>query len=555
MSFCNELRRNVAGMFAQVQQPLARELANTALAKAEKAESPQKVVEIFRELGTTLIAVEGEDHTISFLLQTFLSDEEKRIERAASEALRPEYQTPPENVERIVVKEVAPQVQKTVEEPTSHSILDSSSPALAMIFQQLSTKDKGSLFQAVAVQQTNRMRAEVLPQIISTLLPLALDLEARIHYAMVFRNSLPSPEIFRERGEAEKKGDKETVRQLDAEIVAAYRRLINLNLETKWSALPEWVKALFGNIDNSGTLQSPESFKSALIAIRAHNLVRLLEDPKLEKVGIVRNRFDLSTKQKLINAGGAVAEWLHEKGATIDCLSLWQAKLTSLPLEVTKCTNLTCLFLWDNHLSTLPPQIGNLTSLTKLCMNKNRLTFLPAEIGNLRQLVELELSENTLTALPSEIGQCSEMQRLDIQHNSLNSLPVEIWNLCNLTSLYIDNNNFTSLPSDIGKLRKLELLTMAYNNLTSLPQEIWTLCKVWHLNLSHNHITALSSEIGKCEQLYRLYISFNDLTSLPDEIGTLSRLTEFWAGSNPLTSQPAWFNELRKRQVMGDYDR
>ncbi|EAZ92816.1 COR domain-containing protein [Crocosphaera chwakensis] len=178
-------------------------------------------------------------------------------------------------------------------------------------------------------------------------------------------------------------------------------------------------------------------------------------------------------------------------------LSLSFKKLTSLPPEIGKLTNLTSLSVLGNQLTNLPSEIGNLYNLTSLYLEKNQLTNLPSEIGNLTKLNIFYLEKNQLTNLPSEIGNLYNLTSLHLSGNQLTNLPPEIGNLYDLTSLYLENNQLTNLPREIGKLHKLTSLYLSGNQLTNLPPEIGNLDNLISLVIRNNQITNLPPEIER----------------------------------------------------------
>ena len=66
-------------------------------------------------------------------------------------------------------------------------------------------------------------------------------------------------------------------------------------------------------------------------------------------------------------------------------------------------TSLECLTLNDNQLTSVPAEIGQLTSLEELWLNDNKLTSVPAEIGQLTSLKGLYLHDNKLTSAGAAI--------------------------------------------------------------------------------------------------------------------------------------------------------
>lgn len=62
----------------------------------------------------------------------------------------------------------------------------------------------------------------------------------------------------------------------------------------------------------------------------------------------------------------------------------------------------TRLDLSFKKLTSLPPEIAKLTNLSQLDLSGNQLTSLPPEITKLTNLISLDLYNNQLTSLPSE---------------------------------------------------------------------------------------------------------------------------------------------------------
>ncbi|WP_016952822.1 COR domain-containing protein [Anabaena sp. PCC 7108] len=153
-------------------------------------------------------------------------------------------------------------------------------------------------------------------------------------------------------------------------------------------------------------------------------------------------------------------------------LHLSVRKLSSLPAEIGKLTNLQFLDLSYNRLSSLSPEIGQLTNLRTLDLSDNQLSSLSPEIGQLTNLRTLYLSDNQLSSLPPEIGQLTNLRTLYLRNNQLRSLPPEIGQLTNLRTLDLRNNQLRSLPPEIGQLIHLKQLELQGNEIINLPPEI-----------------------------------------------------------------------------------
>ena len=127
--------------------------------------------------------------------------------------------------------------------------------------------------------------------------------------------------------------------------------------------------------------------------------------------------------------------------------------LTTLPIDRFSET-LTEVLLGSNKLTSLPPEFAKLSNLEKLDLSYNQFTSLPTEIFNLRNLKELNISGNPMKTIPPAIGQLTNLEQLDLMDlPNLKQLPSEIGNLKKLKEI---NLIWNKLPDDeIKKLKKL----------------------------------------------------------------------------------------------------
>lgn len=122
-------------------------------------------------------------------------------------------------------------------------------------------------------------------------------------------------------------------------------------------------------------------------------------------------------------------------------LDLTYNEFRSLPLAITELINLTYLAFEKprtyilpnrpkvgNRLTTLPPEIARLTNLTHLYVGAVRLRSLPLELTGLRHLIELDLSYNNLTSVPPEITRLTNLKFLDLSGNPLPVSPEALAN-------------------------------------------------------------------------------------------------------------------------------
>jgi len=227
--------------------------------------------------------------------------------------------------------------------------------------------------------------------------------------------------------------------------------------------------------------------------------------------------------------------------ADAQTLDLSGLRLTALPAEVGRLTNLQTLYLSDNQLTALPAELGQLTNLELLNLSGNQMTALPAWLGQLTNLQRLELSRNQLTALPTELGQLTNLRELELSGNQLTWLPAELGQLTNLQRLDLSDNQLTALPALLGRLTRLQMLDLRFNRLTVLPAELGQLT---NLRWLHLQLTTLPAWLGQLTNLELLDLSGNQLTALPAELGQLTNLRELDLSDNQLTALPAWLGQL-----------
>lgn len=219
----------------------------------------------------------------------------------------------------------------------------------------------------------------------------------------------------------------------------------------------------------------------------------------------------------------------------LDCsYTLENIKLKSLPIEISKLTNLTILYCNNNEITYLQPEINKLTKLTELHCNHNKLKNLPSEIGQLYNLTELHCHHNQLNKLPSEIGNLTNLTVLVCSDNQLIKIPPEIGKLTNLSEFYCSNNKLVYLPHEIGQLINLTDLICNNNKLTSLPQEIGQMSNLNYIECYNNKIKCLPSEIGQLHNLIEININNNKLKTLPFQITQLLRLYRIFYNNNPI---------------------
>ena len=145
------------------------------------------------------------------------------------------------------------------------------------------------------------------------------------------------------------------------------------------------------------------------------------------------------------------------KNKNISMLNLFDCKIKTFPLSITKFLNLKRLNLTKNQLEKIPDSIGELKKLKILYAGWNNLKEIPDSIGDLNALEKLDFNFNKLITLPNTIGNLIGLKRMYIFGNPFKALPNSLINLVN-TEFYIKREHLQLLSKD----KKLRFLCEPY---------------------------------------------------------------------------------------------
>ena len=214
----------------------------------------------------------------------------------------------------------------------------------------------------------------------------------------------------------------------------------------------------------------------------------------------------------------ALARIYEAKKSNASKLDLSNLKLTEIPSDLSKLSQLTNLNLRENQLTEIKG-LEKLVKLTELDLSYNKLTEIKG-LEKLTQLAQLGLPENQLTAIKG----------LD--------------NLTQLTDLNLSRNQLTEIKG-LEKLTRLTWLEIYSNQITDITS-LENLTQLKTIFMSTNQLTDIKS-LEKLTLLRRLWLSDNKLTELPRFLLNLN-IPISWAGSssneeiclanNPFTNPP-----------------
>lgn len=145
-------------------------------------------------------------------------------------------------------------------------------------------------------------------------------------------------------------------------------------------------------------------------------------------------------------------------------LTLIGLEIRSISPEISYLTNLKAMRFRSNQIQELPYGIGNLCkSLRVIDFSMNRLSCLPCDFSKLTNVTDLVMDENRFRHFPQEILSMNSIRFLELSMNQIEVMPSEICKLSLLCSLDIAQNLLKTIPPKICLLRDLERIQLTGN--------------------------------------------------------------------------------------------
>ena len=151
----------------------------------------------------------------------------------------------------------------------------------------------------------------------------------------------------------------------------------------------------------------------------------------------------------------------EESAKVIEAAIRKQLKKPTGELTKADLEKVTRLDLGGNKLTELPKELEKLTQLEMLFLNGNQLTDVPKGLEKLDQLKKLALDGNQLTDVKG-LEKLTQLKALALSNNKLTEVPKSLEKLDQLKELYLYGNQLTDVKG-LEKLTQLEELVLADN--------------------------------------------------------------------------------------------
>lgn len=198
------------------------------------------------------------------------------------------------------------------------------------------------------------------------------------------------------------------------------------------------------------------------------------------KQGLLKNATRLQISEELTEFPSEI----YELADTLEILDLSGNKLSELPDDFAKLSNLKILFLSNNRFEAVPNVLADCPKLEMIGFKANQIVSLPENALPLttRWLI---LTDNKIQTLPESMGDLTKLQKLMLAGNEL-----------------------TIIPESMAKCRALQLVRLSANKLVELPQFIFELPKLAWLAFSGN---PFSVEFASAQAAEIPAVSFDDV--------------------------------------------
>jgi len=202
-------------------------------------------------------------------------------------------------------------------------------------------------------------------------------------------------------------------------------------------------------------------------------------------------------------------------------LNLQYTGIKYIPRSIARNRNLEVLFLGNNRFKSFRKRdFKHMENLKVLNLYNARISELPLNVTKLKNLEELDLYYNDLKQLPNEICTMPKLKTLAVSNNELWSLPADIAQIKTLETLYAHHNKLDDLPT----LPDLKLLHIGSNLFKTIPEEVYKMENLVEFDITKNQVQEVPTQLRKFEKLQRVYFQGNDFDKLASKKEELTKL-------------------------------
>ncbi len=182
-------------------------------------------------------------------------------------------------------------------------------------------------------------------------------------------------------------------------------------------------------------------------------------------------------------------------------------------------------------------------------VNQN-LAVMPTDIP--ADSVTIDLSDNQISSVDYISEVLSSLTDFTMQRNQLTEFP-DLTNCSNVTVVNLESNFIAHIrPERLDMLTQLSALVLRYNLLKSFPDVPGPASTLTHINLNDNALDELPVLQYLGPTLNELFFSRNNIANVPKQFfEQVQPLTNFWIGTNQLTSFPYMSPGLTSVSVLG----
>lgn len=322
------------------------------------------------------------------------------------------------------------------------------------------------------------------------------------------------------------------------------------------------------------TLYQDVTTETEKIALYIISLLCHQDLPSLDS--IKRKSFGYSVKNGRVQGLGLYAQRLQtipisiSKFTQLSTLDLSYNRMKEIPMRIEEFPYLNTLYFKGNHFSEIPVIISQIFAKKYLSegINPQDVQFLVGielflnerlyPISNIEDdqsgyivtensLSHLKMIHRNLVDLPDIFDKIPKLEYLNLSGNALQELPPSIDSLQSLKILLLNSNKFADIPDFLACLPYLENLHLDSNEIVLFPESVCN-CNFLHdLSLKSNLIEILPEKIVNLKSLQTLNLESNKIVEIPTSLSYLGNLVSLNLAHNSISQ--IQFNQIVGSQL------